>query len=185
MGGFELPPLGNITDGTGTVMVFSGEIKVCGEDEKSLGFELGWDEDDSQKARIFIKTTSPQGLKRLMGIGTQSGVFEKINAKRVKAGKKPILSDKGTVKTKILQDAKFHEQLRQEIEGCKILCTITHSPAKPYEDKVSGEMKEGFPQANIGKIAAPGSVKKSTKAATEESGGGGGGSGSDDDEWED
>ena len=82
-----------------------------------------------------------------------------------KAGKKSILSDTGTVKTKILQDPKFHEQLRQEIEGCCVLCAITHSPAKPYTDEETGEEKEGFPQANIGKIA-PADTKVDTPAKT-------------------
>ncbi len=179
MGGFELPPVGNIKDGTGTLMEFTGEIKECGEDDNSLGFALVWAEDSSRKANIFCKTTTSQGLNRIVGIGKSSGVFEKINAKRVKAGKTAILSEAGTVKTKILQDAKFHEQLRAEIEGCQILCNITHSPAKPYTDKVTGEEKDGFPQANIGKIAAPGDApKKAGKAASTEKSSG------DDDEWE-
>jgi hypothetical protein len=91
------------------------------------------------------------------------------------------MSENGTVKTKILQEPKFHEQMRAEIEGLQILCTITHSKATPYKDKETGEEKEGFPQANIGKIAAPGSVEKSTKAATEA---GGTDAGSNED-WED
>ncbi len=153
MGGFELPPVGDIKDGTGTAMEFTGEIKVCGEDEKSLGFELGWIEDEARKAKIFCKTITTQGLSRIVGIGQASGVFEKINASRLAAGKSAILSDKGTVKTKTLQNASFHEQLRQEIKGLRILCTITHSDAKPYKDKVTQEEKEGFAQANIGKIA--------------------------------
>ena len=153
MGGFELPPEGNIKDGNGTGMEFTGEIKVCGEDDKSLGFELAWIEDDSRKAKIFCKTITTQGLSRIVGIGQASGVFDKINTARLAAGKSSILSEKGTVKTKTLQNAQFHEQMRQEIKGLRILCTITHSDAKPYKDKISGEEKEGFAQANIGKIA--------------------------------
>jgi hypothetical protein len=165
MGGFELPRLGNIKEGTGVLMEFTGEIPNCGENDLSLGFELAEADDPSKKAKIFCKTTTNQGLSRIVGIGKDSGVFKKINDKRVAAGKKSILSETGTVKTKILQDKKFHEQLRAEIAGCKILCTITHSPAKPYEDKESGEMKEGFPQANIGKIAAS-DAKQGTANAT-------------------
>lgn len=181
MGGFELPPVGDISKGTGTLMVFSGEIKNCGENDKSLGFELGWAEDPSQKARIFCKTTTPQGLGRIVGIGKTSGVFAKINAKRIAAGKSAIMSEDGKVKTKILQEPKFHEQLRAEIEGLQVICTITHSKATPYTDKVTGEEKEGFPQANIGKIAAPGSQIKATKAATTQAAGTDAGSNED---WE-
>jgi hypothetical protein len=178
MGGFELPPEGNIENGTGKVMVFTGEIKECGKDKKSLGFELGWDGDLSQKARIFIKTTSPQGLKRFVGLGTCSGVFKKINEKRIRAGKTPILSEKGGIKPKVLQAPNFHEQLRQEIEGCKILCTITHSKAKDWTDE-EGVEHEGLPQANIKTIAPVGSVSKATKAATETVGAAGS-----DDDWD-
>ena len=164
MGGFELPRLGNIKEGTGVLMEFSGEIPNCGENDLSLGFELGEADDPAKKTKIFCKTTTNQGLSRIVGIGKDSGVFKKINDKRVKAGKKSILSESGTVKTKILQDKKFHEQLRQEIAGCQILCTITHSPAKPYVDK-DGEEKEGFPQANIGKIAPADAKQGTAKAA--------------------
>ncbi len=105
-------------------------------------------------------------------------MFEKINKKRITAGKTPILSEKGTVKTKIITDKRFQDQLRVEIEGCQLLCTITHSPATPYTDKVTGEEKDGFPQANIGKIAAPGTKQES---ATKKSSDGN----ADGDDWDD
>jgi CDGSH-type Zn-finger protein len=163
MGGFEMPPEGNIEEGTGVLMEFTGEIKPCGEDDQSLGFELAWIDNPSAKARIFCKTTTNQGLGRIVGIGNASGVFKKIDAKRTKAGKSGILSEKGTVKTKILVEPKFQEQLRQEIEGCVVLCSISHSEAKPYTDK-DGVEKEGFPQANINKITSPKTVKKTATA---------------------
>lgn len=167
MGGFELPPVGNIADGTGVRMIFTGEIADCGEGNKSLGFELAYEDDTSRKTKIFCKTTTTQGLSRVVGLGKNSGVFKKINDKRVKAGKTSILTASGGVKTKILQDAKFHNQLRAEIEGCILLCTITHSDAKPYKDKDSGEMKEGFPQANITKTA-PAEGSAATKATAKD-----------------
>ncbi len=178
MGGFELPPTGNIDQGTGVLMEFTGEIKECGENEESLGFELGYVENPSAKARIFCKTTSKAGLQRIIGIGKNSGVFDKIETKRKKAGKKSILSAEGGIIPKILVDKKFHAQLRAEIEGCTVLCTITHSEAKPYEDK-DGNTKEGFPQANIGKIGKPGSQKKAVKTAEKKDDGA-----DDNSEWE-
>lgn len=164
MGGFELPRLGNIKAGTGVLMEFTGEIKLS-KKENGLIFHAGDADDLSRKATIYCGIKDNKGLSQIVGIGKASGVFEKINTKRVAAGKKSILSATGTVKTKILQDAKFHEQLRAEIEGCRVLCDITHSPAKPYTDEETGEEKEGFPQANIGKIA-PADTKVDTKAAT-------------------
>jgi CDGSH-type Zn-finger protein len=165
MGGFELPRVGSMKGGDPVLMEFTGEIKLS-KKENGLIFHAGDADDLSRKATIYCGIKDNKGLSQIVGIGKASGVFEKINTKRVKAGKKSILSESGTVKTKILQDAKFHEQLRQEIEGCRVLCDITHSPAKPYTDEDTGEEKEGFPQANIGKIApADAKVEGKTKAA--------------------
>ncbi len=183
MGGFELPPVGDIKDGTGVIMVFTGEIADCGENNQSLGFELGYVDDPSRKARVFCKTTTSQGLSRIVGLGKNSGVFKKINDKRVKGGKTSILTANGGVKTKILQDAKFHAQLRAEIEGCTLLCTITHSDAKPYTDKETGEEKEGFPQANITKTA-PADAKAATKATAKGATVTPDAAGGDEEEWE-
>lgn len=151
MGGFELPRVGSMKAGNPVLMEFTGEIKLS-KKENGVIFHIGDADNLSRKATIYCGIKDNKGLSQIVGIGKASGVFEKINAKRVKAGKKSILSDNGTVKTKILQDVKFHEQMRQEIEGCRVLCDITHSPAKPYTDEETGEEKEGFPQANIGKI---------------------------------
>lgn len=161
MGGFELPRVGSIKAGTGVLMEFTGEIKLS-KKENGLIFHAGDADDLTRKATIYCGIKDNKGLSQIVGIGKASGVFEKINNKRINAGKKSILSDKGTVKTKILQDAKFHEQLRAEIEGCRVLCDITHSPATPYTDD-DGVEKEGFPQANIGKIA-PADTKQVTPA---------------------
>ncbi len=182
MGGFELPPPGNISEGTGQLMEFTGEITDCGEDKTSLGFELEWAEDPSRKAWIYCKTTTQAGLTRIVGLGTNSGVFDKIDKKRKKANKKAIRSDEGKVVVKILKDPKFHAQLRQEIAGCQILCSITHSPAKAYKDKETGEEKEGFPKANITKIAAPGKAAK--KAAAPDASASGGGTSDKEDDWD-
>jgi len=188
MGGFVLPPEGNVKEGTGTLMEFTGEISECGPDKKSLGFELGWAEDLSQKAHIYIKWTSPQGLARLVGIGQQSGLFDKIDKKRAEKGKKPIQSEKGTVKSKILMDPVFHEQMRSEIEGLQVLCSITHKPAEPYTDKETGMEKEGFPKADIGMLVNPKNAPKATqktenaKAATSAPDAG---ESDADDDWED
>lgn len=181
MGGFELPRCGNIKAGTGVLMEFSGEIKLS-KKGNGLVFHAGDADDTSKKATIYCGIKDNKGLSQIVGIGKASGVFEKINAKRIAAGKKSILSDTGTVKTKILQDAKFHEQMRAEIEGCRVLCDITHSPATPYTDD-DGVEKEGFPNANIGKIA-PADTKQvapakaaAGEAASKET--------APDDEWED
>jgi len=153
MGGFSLPPEGNIAKGSGVLMEFTGDITLCGEDKDCLMFDLCYTDDPSAKARIFCKTSTQAGLSKIVGIGRDSGVFNKIDKKRISQNKAPIQSADGKVKVKILTDSKFHEQLRKEIAGCTILCTITHSEAKPYTDKETGEEKEGFPQANISKIA--------------------------------
>jgi hypothetical protein len=154
MGGFELPRLGKISEGTGVLMEFTGEIKLS-KKGNGLIFHAGDADDSSRKATIYCGIKDNRGLSQIVGIGKASGVFEKINVKRLAAGKKSILSEKGTVKTKLLQNAKFHEQMRAELEGCRVLCDITHSPATPYKDEDTGEEKEGFPQANIGKIVPP------------------------------
>ena len=164
MGGFELPRIGSMKAGNPVLMEFSGEIKLS-KKENGLIFHAGDADDTSRKATIYCGIKDNKGLSQIVGIGKASGVFEKINSKRVAAGKKSILSDNGTVKTKILQDAKFHEQMRAEIEGCRVLTDITHSPAKPYTDEETGEEKEGFPQANIGKIY-PADAKVESKAKT-------------------
>jgi CDGSH-type Zn-finger protein len=183
MGGFELPRLGKIKDGTGVLMEFTGEIKLS-KKENGLIFHAADADDSSKKATIYCGLKDNKGLSQIVGIGKNSGVFEKINAKRIAAGKKSILSDNGTVKTKILQDAKFHEQLRAEIEGCKVICDITHSPAKPYKDEETGEEKEGFPNANIGKIA-PADTKQVTPAKAAATGAAASETAPVDDEWED
>ena len=183
MGGFELPRCGKIKDGTGVLMEFTGEIKLS-KKGNGLIFHAEDADDLNKKATIYCGTKDNKGLSQIVGIGKASGVFEKINAKRLAAGKKSILSETGTVKTKILQEPKFHEQMRQEIVGCKVLCDITHSPAKPYIDDETGEEKEGFPNANIGKIASadtkvetPAKAAVTSAAATEIA--------PDDEEWED
>jgi hypothetical protein len=153
MGGFTLPPIGSIAKGNGVLMCFTGEITVCGEDDSGLLFELEYADDPSAKAKIYCKTTAQAGLSKIVGIGRDSGVFDKIDKYRISNNKKPIQSSEGKVKAKTLMDPKFMNQMRKEIVGCSVLCTITHSPAKPYEDKETGEMKDGFPQANISKIA--------------------------------
>ena len=161
MGGFELPREGKISEGTGVLMEFTGEIKMS-KKGNGLIFHAGDADDMSKKATIYCGLKDNRGLSQIVGIGKASGVFAKINAKRLEAGKKSIVSATGTVKTKILQDAKFHEQMRQEIKGCKVLCDISHSPAKPYIDE-DGNEKEGFENANIGKIA-PADTKQETPA---------------------
>jgi len=153
MGGFSLPPEGNIEKGTGVHMVFNGEIKECGNDEKGRQFELVYVDDSNAKARLYCDSTSQAGLSKLVGIGSDSGAFDKIDKKRIAGGKKPIQSPEGNVVVKVLTGPKFLNQLRKEINGCSVLCSINISPAKPYKDKKSGETKEGYPQANITKIA--------------------------------
>jgi hypothetical protein len=182
MGGFELPRCGNIKAGTGVLMEFTGEIKMS-KKGNGLVFHAGDADDTSKKATIYCGIKDNKGLAQIVGIGKASGVFAKINAKRLAAGKSSILSEKGTVKTKTLQNEKFHEQMRDEIGGCRVLCDITHSPATPYTDD-DGVEKEGFPNANIGKIApadtkqvAPAKAAAGDKAASETA--------LADDEWED
>ena len=131
MGGFSMPPEGNIAKGTGVEMEFTGEIKMCGEDEDCLMFALTYVDDPSAKANIFCKTTTQSGLSKIVGIGRDSGVFDKIDKVRISKNKPPIQSSQGGVKVKVLADPKFHNQLRKEIEGCTILCSISHSEAKP------------------------------------------------------
>ena len=169
MGGFSMPPEGNIAKGTGVEMEFTGEIKMCGEDEDCLMFALTYVDDPSAKANIFCKTTTQSGLSKIVGIGRDSGVFDKIDKVRISKNKPPIQSAEGNVKVKVLTDPKFHNQLRKEIEGCTILCSISHSEAKPYVDKVTGETKEGFPNANISKIASAKKGKATAEKPAKES----------------
>lgn len=156
MGGFSLPPIGNIAKGTGVLMCFTGEITVCGDEEDGLLFEVEYAEDPSAKAKIYCNVTKQAGLSKIVGIGRESGVFDKIDKVRIAGGKKPIQSAEGAVKVKILTGPKFMNQMRKEIIGCSVYCTISHAEAKPYEDK-NGITKDGFAQANISKIV---SVKK-------------------------
>lgn len=184
MGGFELPRLGKIKDGTGVLMEFTGEIKLS-KKENGLIFHAADADDSGKKATIYCGIKDNKGLSQIVGIGKASGVFEKINAKRIAAGKQSILSEAGTVKTKLLQNTKFHEQMRAEIEGCRVLCDITHSPAEPYTDD-DGVEKEGFPQANIGKIApADTKVEKPAAAAANSAAAKDTAPAGTDDEWED
>lgn len=154
MGGFTLPPEGNIAKGTGVVMEFTGEIKKCvsAEGKEGLLFDVVYIEDPSAKAKIYCSLENQSGLSKIVGIGRHSGVFDRIDKIRQANGKNPIQSPEGNVKVKILKDEKFHNQLRKEIVGNAVLCTITHSAATPYVDK-DGVTKDGFPQANITKIA--------------------------------
>ena len=154
VGGFSLPPEGNIAKGRGVLMEFTGEIKLCGDAEDCLMFVLSYADDPSAKANIFCKVSTQAGLSKIVGIGRDSGVFDRIDKKRLKANKTPIQSSDGKVKVKVLTDPKFHEQMRKEIEGCSVLCSINHTEAKPYKDKDTGEEKEGYPNANISKIAS-------------------------------
>jgi CDGSH-type Zn-finger protein len=165
MGGFTLPPEGNIAKGSGVLMEFTSEIKSCVSDEgkKGLLFNVVYCDDPSARAMIYCSLETQSGLAKIVGIGRDSGVFDRIDKKRIAQSKTPIQSADGKVKVKNLTNEKFHEQLRKEIEGCSILCTINHTEAKPYKDKDTGEEKEGFPQANISKIA---SAKKGSGRAT-------------------
>jgi len=183
MGGFELPRCGKIKDGTGVLMEFTGEIKLS-KKKNGLVFHAGDADDPSKKATIYCGLKDNRGLSQIVGIGKASGVFEKINAKRAAAGKKPLLSESGTIKTKTLQNDKFHEQMRQEIVGCRVLCDITHSPPKPYKDEETGEEKEGFANANIGKIA-PADTKVETPAKAAATTAAGTDTAPNDEEWED
>lgn len=170
MGGFNMPPEGSIKDGTAVLMCFTGEIKVCGDEEDGLLFESEYADDPSAKCNMYCKVTTQAGLTKIVGIGLESGVFDKIDKIRIAATppKQPIQSDKGTVKVKILTGPKFMAQMRKEIVGCSVYCTITHSEAKPYVDK-EGVTKDGFPQANISKIMSVKKYKASKGGATSSS----------------
>ena len=179
MGGFTLPREGKISDGNGVLMEFTGEIKECGAEGLSLGFELAWCEDDSAKTSIYAKTTTSQGMTRIVGIGTHSGVFDKIDAARKAKGKQGIRTETGAVRGKVLKDPKFQAQLRKEIVGCKVLCDITHKPAEAYEDKKTGETKPGYPKAEVGRIAPAPKGAKAVVAEGEKAA-----AGSDNEDWE-
>ena len=168
MGGFTLPPEGNILKGTGVKMQFTGEIKDSKPDGKGLTFKLVYCDDPTARANIYCNNQQT-GLAKIVGIGKHSGLFDKIDKIRIARGKTPIQSANGNVTVKILMDSKFRQQMRKEIEGLAILCTINHTEAKPYKDEDTGEEKEGFPQANISKIASV-NKKLPTAAASNEKG---------------
>jgi hypothetical protein len=152
MGGFTLPPEGSIAKGTAVLMCFTGEVTVCGDEENGLLFECEYADDPSAKTKIYCNKDKQSGLSMIVGIGQQSGTFDKIDKVRIAGGKQPIQNAKGKVTVKTLTHPKFMAQMRKELVGTSAYCTITHSPAKPYEDKKTGEMKEGFAQANISKL---------------------------------
>jgi len=140
-GAFSLVPEGDIDEGTGIEMEFTGKIEPYGEEKDGLRFEACYVDDPSAKASIFCKMTEQRGLIKMLDIINSSGVAEKLR----KVGKLKSDPSKG-MSARILTDPKFHEQLKLSIEGCRILTTVKHS-AGTYKGK-------DVTNANINKIAS-------------------------------
>lgn len=157
MGGtFTLVPEGDIEKGTGILMEFTGkaEIVTNAKEEESLMVEANWVDDPTARCSVFCKLSEQTGLVKLVDIITLSGVDAKIKRK------KPDF-DSANLTGKLLTNPKFHDQLKNDIQGCRILATIKHSKGK---DK--NEVERTY--ANINRIASTNNVaaKPETSAGT-------------------
>lgn len=170
-GNFSLPPEGDIDKGTGVLMQFTGVVEPAKKNPDNWGFEVAYIDDPNAKTRIYTDGTKQAGLIKRVDIGVMSGVFDRMDKKRAAQGKPGTRDEKGEVAIKTLTHPDFMEQLKTEIEGLRILCSIKHTPAKPYKDD-DGVEKEGFPNANVNKIAAAGLKQVVATENTQESGAG-------------
>lgn len=165
MGGtFTLVPEGDIDKGTGVLMEFTGKVEIVTskkDDSESLMVEAGWVDDPTGRSAIFCKLSEQAGLVKLVDIITLSGVDVKIKRK------KPDF-DSANLTGKLLTNPKFHDQLKNDIQGCRILATIKHSATK-----VDGNDRT---YANINKIASANNAatKSASSAGTGETQGGSG-----------
>lgn len=157
MGGtFALVPEGDIDKDTGILMEFTGKVETVtnAKDEESLMVEANWVDDPTARCSIFCKLADQAGLVKLVDIITLSGVDVKIKRK------KPDF-DSANLTGKLLINPKFHDQLKNDIQGCRILATIKHS---------KGKDKNGVDRtyANINRIASTNNVaaKPTSSAGT-------------------
>lgn len=153
MGGFTTIPEGD------HLMEFTGKVEMVTskkDDSESLMIEAAWVDDPSGRSSVFCKLSEQTGLVKLVDIIVLSGVDAKIKRK------KPDF-DSANLTGKVLNNPKFHEQLKNDIQGCRIIATIKHS-----KTKVDGVEKV---YANINKItsAKKGAVQ-SNPGNTEEAG---------------
>jgi len=139
-GSFSLVPAGDIDKGTGIVMEFNGKIEPYGENKDGQRLELFYVDDPDARSSLFCKLTEQAGLILMLDIVRMSGVAQKLK----KLGKLKSDPDKG-LPAGVLRDAAFHEQLKVSIQGCRVLCTVKHSPGKYKGNDVTN--------ANISKIA--------------------------------
>ncbi len=145
-GAFTLVPEGDIDKGTGILMEFTGKVEMVTskkDDSESLIVEAGWVDDPTGRSAIFCKLSEQTGLVKLVDIITLSGVDVKIKRK------KPDF-DSANLTGTLLQNPKFHDQLKNDIQGCRILATIKHS-----KTKVDGVERT---YANINRIASTNNV---------------------------
>lgn len=159
MGGtFTLVPEGDIEKGSGILMEFTGKVEITEnkKGEESLMVEAGYVDDPTARCAVFCKLSEQTGLTKLLDIITLSGVDVKIKRK------KPDF-DSANLTGKLLTNPKFHDQLKNDIQGCRILATVKHSP---------GTDKEGNKRtyANINRIASTNNVaaKPASSAGTGE-----------------
>lgn len=156
-GAFTLVPEGDIDKGTGILMEFTGKVEMVTskkDDSESLMVEAGWVDDPTGRSSVFCKLSEQTGLVKLVDIITLSGVDKKIKRK------KPDF-DSANLTGKLLVNPKFHDQLKNDLQGCRILATIKHS-----KTKVDGVEKT---YANINKIAS--AAKGATAVQAESSAG--------------
>lgn len=143
MGGtFTLVP-----EGDAILMEFTGKVEMVtskkDDSKESLMVEAGWVDDPTGRSAIFCNLEEQAGLVKLVDIITLSGVDVKIKRK------KPDF-DSANLTGKLLTNPKFHDQLKNDIQGCRILATIKHS-----KTKVDGVERT---YANINKIASTNNV---------------------------
>ncbi len=155
MGGtFTLVPEGDIDKGTGILMEFTGKVEITEnkQGEESLMVEANYVDDPTARCSVFCKLSEQTGLIKLVDIITLSGVDKKIKRK------KPDF-DSANLTGKLLTNPKFHDQLKNDIQGCKILATVKHSKGK---DKNQVERI----YANINKIASTNNVAAKPTTST-------------------
>jgi len=146
------------------VMEFTGEINRWQSNPDGYSIGLEYVDDPTAKAAILCDLSRQDGLVKMLDAIRLSGVIDKL----VKKGKLDA-SAKQSIKAGTLRSEKFHEQLKVDLAGCRILATIKHSK-RTYTDK-EGNEREGI-NSNVTKIQSlnggPASQASTANKATDE-----------------
>ncbi len=126
LGGKPLPPEGEFK------YIFNGVAEMCGNDGQSLRIEAVYslDPDNTKEVSCFCYLGAEKGLKSLMSIIVDSGVYKKLMAKNSN------LPDpkQGWDEDLVLKQPDFIKQLGVDLIGCEIMFT-TKNEEYEYEDK--------------------------------------------------